>query len=910
MQSLNIAELSDTNQNFEGNNLQSQSLQTPDFQKPSPTVVIQCPSDSVCGINQVGHTQSNEIDRCCRPVNIGRCQHSKLDDCCQPVTSSLKNQEKGDHCCRPVKEGHCQHDELYFCCQHVNSRSIKPNISDCCCQHVNSEQDNLSINDHISRPVKPLSEADSVCCPAISERSQLNKGQSCCQPDMNGHSQLNEADSCWQTGMMDSRQLSEADSCCQPNAHGCSQLNKTSSCCQPVALEVRQLNEAESCCQPIKANFNCQPEVLGSGECSKIHSNCQPIAMQHNCVRPLVSGHSHSSENEVVPQGFSTPNEIKISNEGCSIPNQIKISNQGYSTPNEIKISMEGCSSPNEIKMSKQGCNSPSENMISNNGCKEPLGIKVTNEGCSQPNETSISIKGCSQSSESKISIEGHSQPNESKIFNDGHSQPIESKIFNEGNSQPIESKIFNDSHSQPIESKILKDGHSQPNESRISHEGYKSQTNETKDSYQDVKTLDNSCKHKINQLTGASIRQLDNLEKLNNIQTMDNKHNVTIVNDQLRQCPYKRICSEKQCRPCKMKDCNKFKLYIQSDENSSDMTYTKEELYLDDMFSENTEKKDKSVENSLQIANILHKTEATLSELYTSRDNAKQSQSNEVEISDESQSNETKDAVQGYRQPIEVNDTYVHETQGYSQLKTVHNCCQLSFIANEIDIHCPEICKAKNAQYNSLFSDKNSIQRDIDFIQSQLLAEISDPKDVHSHDQIPFAQNCNMIPENCNVREIEALRSDISEREIILESVICDITYSNDHLYLDRLFSEQARNWTPVKESGLILKPEIQSRKIQKGHAVRQMISMTQFKDQISNMNKNALQLCSYSELFPRISCHRQFTFCAEIATLVYVCQKLCQRVYGKSMSKQHCLLSMTKYRICDNSLAEYRPD
>ena len=389
----------------------------------------------------------------------------------------------------------------------------------------------------------------------------------------------------------------------------------------------------------------------------------------------------------------------------------------------------------------------------------------------------------------------------------------------------------------------------------------------------------------------------------------MDNKHNVSICNDQLRQCPYKRICSEKQYRPCKMKDCNKVKLNIQSDANSSDMTYTSEDLYLEDLFSENTEKDDKSVENSLQIPNIQNKTEAALSELYKSRDNAKQSQSNEVEISNESQSNETKDAVQGYRQPIEVNDTCVDETQGYSQLKTVHYC-QLSLITNQIEIHCPEICKAANAQNNSLFSDINSTKRDIDFIQSQLLAEISDPKDVHSHDQIPFAQNCNMIPENCNFREIEALRSDISEREIIVESVICDITYSNDHLYLDRLFSEQAGNCTLVKESRVILQPEIQPKKIQKGHAVRQMISMTQFKDQISNMNKNTLHLCSYSELFPRISCHRQITFHAKIATLVYVCQKLCQRVYGKSMSKQHCLLSMTKLRICDNSLVEYRPD
>ena len=530
-----------------------------------------------------------------------------------------------------------------------------------------------------------------------------------------------------------------------------------------------------------------------------MHSNCQPIAMQHNCVRPLVSGHSHSSENEVVPQGYSTPNEIKISNEGCSIPNQVKISNQGcstpneikismdgYSTPNEIKISMEGCSSPNEITMSKQGCKLPSENMISNNGCKEPLGIKVTNEGCSQPNETSISNKGCSQSSESKISIDGQSQPNESKIFNDGHSQPIESKIFNSGHSQPIESKIFNSGHSQPIESKIFNDGHSQPIESKMFNDGH-SQPIEHK--------MFNDGHSQLNELKTSSVGH-----------SQPNEHRV----------------SNKGC----------------------------------------------------------------------------------------SQQVESEDEFQGYKPQIEVNDTYVHVTQGYSQLKTVHNCCQLSLIANQIEIHCPEICKAKNAQYNSLFSNINNTKRDIDFIQSQVLAEISDPKDVHSHDQIPFAQNCNMISENCNVREIEALRSDISERETIVESVICDITYSNDHLYLDRLFSEQARNLTPVKESGLILKPEIQSRKIHKGHAVRQMISMTQFKDQISNMNKNTLHLCSYSELFPRISCHRQLTFHAEKATLVYVCQKLCQRVSGKSFSKQPCLLSMTKYRICDNSLVEYRPD
>ena len=56
------------------------------------------------------------------------------------------------------------------------------------------------------------------------------------------------------------------------------------------------------------------------------------------------------------------------------------------------------------------------------------------------------------------------------------------------------------------------------------------------------------------------------------------------------------------------------------------------------------------------------------------------------------------------------------------------------------------------------------------------------------------------MIPENCNVCEIGTLRSDISEREVIVESVVCDITYSRDHLNLERLFSEQARNCIPVR--------------------------------------------------------------------------------------------------------------
>ena len=60
---------------------------------------------------------------------------------------------------------------------------------------------------------------------------------------------------------------------------------------------------------------------------------------------------------------------------------------------------------------------------------------------------------------------------------------------------------------------------------------------------------------------------------------------------------------------------------------------------------------------------------------------------------------------------------------------------------------------------------------------------------------------------------------------------------------------------------------------------------------------------------LCPR-SCQRHFTFANATASLICDSQKLGQRVFGISMSNQTFLLSLTKYRICDSSLVEYRPD
>ena len=75
------------------------------------------------------------------------------------------------------------------------------------------------------------------------------------------------------------------------------------------------------------------------------------------------------------------------------------------------------------------------------------------------------------------------------------------------------------------------------------------------------------------------------------------------------------------------------------------------------------------------------------------------------------------------------------------------------------------------------------------------------------------------------------------SNREIRVESAMSDITYSDSPLYLDRLFAEHAESSIPVKEIGLISRPEFQSRAILKGQTVRQRISMTQLRDQISGM-------------------------------------------------------------------------
>ena len=159
----------------------------------------------------------------------------------------------------------------------------------------------------------------------------------------------------------------------------------------------------------------------------------------------------------------------------------------------------------------------------------------------------------------------------------------------------------------------------------------------------------------------------------------------------------------------------------------------------------------------------------------------------------------------------------------------------------------------SENAQYDCSVSEINSTIKNIVLIQSQLLAAIPDPES-YSHEQIVSAQSCIMISQepgfSGNDSVIDTFCCDKSYRETAVESAMCDITYSDSPLY----FSEHAESSIPVKETGLISRPGFQSRAILKGHTMRQMISMTQLKDQISSTKKHSLCFCLFLDSYQNI--------------------------------------------------------
>ena len=434
--------------------------------------------------------------------------------------------------------------------------------------------------------------------------------------------------------------------------------------------------------------------------------------------------------------------------------------------------------------------------------------------------------------------------------------------------------------YSQPNEIKTETQGYSQPNEIKTVTQGF-SQPNKVIQNVQEVETQDNECAYKLKQSVSTSINQLKNLESLSNFLTSQHKSKDTVINGQMRYCPYTRTCSAKQSRPCKMKDCNKVTVNFENNEHNCDMTNTSEQLHLEDLFSEQTAKKEvKIAQHNSEIASILKNTEHALAKLYGAKIKTEQSSiqfESENQINMSGNDSENCDLLSSKCESKLKSQINVAE----SKLSLLSNCksvCPPEIIQIKSELATYDIksfqCKqikqhefksehlknnhnAENAQYDCSVSEINSTIRDIVLMQSQLLAAIPDPE-IYSHEQIVSAQSCIMISQEPGFSGNDSVTAkfccDKSCRETLFESAMCDITYSDSPLYLDRLFSEHAESSIPVKETGLISRPEFQSRAILKGHTMRQMISMTQLKDQISSMKKHSLCFCLFLDAYQNI--------------------------------------------------------
>ena len=169
--------------------------------------------------------------------------------------------------------------------------------------------------------------------------------------------------------------------------------------------------------------------------------------------------------------------------------------------------------------------------------------------------------------------------------------------------------------------------GYSPPNEIKTVTQGF-SQPNKVTQNVQEVETQDHECAYKLKQSVSTSINQLKNLESLSNFLTSQHKSKDTVINGQVRYCLYTRTCSAKQNRPCKMKRCNKVTTNSATiNEHNCDMTYTNEQLYLEDLFSEQTANKEvKIAQHNSEIASILKNTEHALAKLYGAKNETEQS--------------------------------------------------------------------------------------------------------------------------------------------------------------------------------------------------------------------------------------------------------------------------------------------
>ena len=394
-----------------------------------------------------------------------------------------------------------------------------------------------------------------------------------------------------------------------------------------------------------------------------------------------------------------------------------------------------------------------------------------------------------------------------------GYSQPNEIKFETHGYRQPIEIKTETQGYSQPNEIKTETQGYSQPNEINTVTQGF-SQPNKVTQNVQEVETQDSECAYKLKQSVSTSINQLKNLESLSNFLASQRKSKDTVINGQVRYCPYTRTCSSKQNRPCKMKHCSEVTTNSATiNEHNCDMTYTNEQLYLEDLFSEQTANKEvKIAQHNSEIASILKNTEHALAKLYGAKNKTEQSS---IQFESDNQIN------------VSVNDSEncdLLSSKCESKLKSQINVAEskLSLLSNCQSVCPPEIiqikselttydikflhCKqmkqhefksehlknnhnAENVQYDCSVSEINSTIKDIVLIQSQLLAAIPDPES-YSHEQIVSAQSFVMISQKPGFSGNDSVTDnfccDKSCRETLVESAMCDITYSDSPLYLD----------------------------------------------------------------------------------------------------------------------------
>ena len=479
-------------------------------------------------------------------------------------------------------------------------------------------------------------------------------------------------------------------------------------------------------------------------------------------------------------------------------PTCVREDTQGYSQLNKVENTMQGYS----LSQPMQNRSATQEYGYSN---------EAATQGCSQSNKIATATHGYSQPMQNKTkpqeysnSSQGYSHSSETDTVTHGYSQPNQNVSATNGYSHTIQNKTTPQCYSQRKEIETNTPGYSQSNSIATANEGY-SQTMQTK------------------------------------------------------------TVTQEYCYPKDIKTVNPG--YSQSNQMTHEVGCT-------------ASKEAKTVKHNLELAEILYNTQIALAKLYLTQSKDEQSSiesesESQIEIieqviepdSCDSLINDCQNDIKSQNTETESNDSLLSscENELNSEITDTKSDQIINGIESkqfnqiiQLEIKSDNLKSnhnSENAQYACSVSEMNSTIKDIDSIQSQLIAAIPDPESVYSPEQIVSARSCNLISQESgfsgNDSVTDKFYCDKSDRETLVESVMSDITYSDSPLYLDRLFSEHAESNIPVKEIGLISRPEFQSRAILKGHT---MISMTQLRDQISSMREHSLCLPLYLSSYQNI--------------------------------------------------------